>query len=202
MNTFYLIRHGQKENNLGDTPLTPVGVKQAEQTAEYFKNKNLAAIFASPTKRTVQTASIVGNGVGLNIKIDERLIERMNWDDNLKETWEEFMDEWVKTDIDRDYISNRGYSARQIGEKIEAVIREIDKKFENSNILVVAHGGIIGDLLRNNFEEKELPLLNHKLSEGKYIDILECSITIVKLDNDNFVLDGVGDVSHLPIPIS
>lgn len=34
--TFYLVRHGLKENLAGDPPLSKLRVKQAETTADYF----------------------------------------------------------------------------------------------------------------------------------------------------------------------
>ena len=59
MNTLYLIRHGENPANitkefshrLVDYSLTPKGVLQAQQTGEYFKNKQIDAIYCSPLKR-------------------------------------------------------------------------------------------------------------------------------------------------------
>ena len=41
MNTFYLIRHGQKVRHAGDPELTDLGKDQALKTGEYFNNKNI-----------------------------------------------------------------------------------------------------------------------------------------------------------------
>lgn len=202
MNTFYLIRHGQKIANLGDMPLTPVGIKQAETTGDFLKDKAIAKIYSSPTKRTKQTAEIIGKKFGLKAKIDKRLLERMNWDDEKRETWEEFIQEWYKTDDDRDYISSRGISARQNGQRFEELLIEIDKKYENKNIIVVTHGGTINDILKNKFSDKDLPLVEHSKVPIKHINILECSITLIKLGNGKFRLLEVGNINHLPTPIN
>jgi broad specificity phosphatase PhoE/predicted kinase len=57
----YLIRHGETYFNLenrigGDSPLTPRGAEQAQDLAEYFKNKKIPLIFTSKCMRTIQTA--------------------------------------------------------------------------------------------------------------------------------------------------
>ena len=59
MNTLYLVRHGENRANLTkqfsyktvDYPLTPKGVLQAQQTAEFFQDKQIDEIYASPLKR-------------------------------------------------------------------------------------------------------------------------------------------------------
>src|SRR5206468_3641607 len=70
MNTLYLIRHGENTANLTrefshravDYSLTPKGMLQAQQTAEYFKTRRVDAIYTSPLKRALETAQIVGHG--------------------------------------------------------------------------------------------------------------------------------------------
>jgi broad specificity phosphatase PhoE len=84
----YLIRHGQTVLNLEgryqgwvDSPLTPLGVAQAEAVGRRLADLKIAAggdwrLEASPLGRTRQMAGIVGEIAGLNAaKIDERLIE-------------------------------------------------------------------------------------------------------------------------------
>jgi len=77
------LRHGQAKNNIerilaGRTkgiPLTEIGIKQAEHTAELLEHMNISAIYSSPIQRAKHTAEIVGEHNSLDIIIDERLIE-------------------------------------------------------------------------------------------------------------------------------
>jgi len=77
------LRHGQAKNNIerilaGRTegvPLTDVGIKQAEHTAELLKHMNVSAIYSSPIERAKHTAEIVGGHNSLDVTIDDRLIE-------------------------------------------------------------------------------------------------------------------------------
>lgn len=200
MVTFYLVRHGQKEKLIGDPPLSQVGKKQAEHTAKFLKTKQIKFIFTSPFKRTSETASIIAKELGVEVKTDERLRERMNWGDKIGESFEEFISEWQKTDLDRDYQPSHGYSSKESGHRLESFLQDISKGIDDDIILVVTHGGIIGDLLRNVFLEKDLPFVTNEISKARYIEILECSITILKKDKE-LIPGKIGDISHLPIPL-
>jgi len=77
------LRHGQAKNNTerilaGRTegiPLTEIGIKQAEHTAELLEHINISTIYSSPIQRAKHTAEIVAEHNSLNVTIDERLIE-------------------------------------------------------------------------------------------------------------------------------
>lgn len=195
MTIFYLLRHGAKEKVMGDPPLSEVGREQAKATGEFFKKLKVQSIFSSPMQRTKQTAEIVSSFLNLEIKADERLKERINWGDRDKETFEEFLQEWYKGDLDRNYKPKNGDSSFATGERLKEFFTEISKNHKGSSALVVTHGGAIGDFLKNYF--KDLNLVR-SLGGGTYVEILECSITTIVLENDKFELKKVGDISHLP----
>ncbi len=83
MGHIIFLRHGQAKNNTerilaGRTegvPLTDVGIKQAEHTAELLEHMNVSAIYSSPIERAKHTAEIVGKHNSLDVAIDDRLIE-------------------------------------------------------------------------------------------------------------------------------
>ena len=83
MGQIIFLRHGQAKNNTerilaGRTegiPLTEIGIKQAEHTAELLEHMNISAIYSSPIQRAKHTAEIVAQHNSLNVAIDERLIE-------------------------------------------------------------------------------------------------------------------------------
>ncbi|MGH2510245.1 MAG: histidine phosphatase family protein, partial [Ktedonobacteraceae bacterium] len=66
-NTIHLVRHGENPANIThefsykliDYPLTPKGVLQATQTAEFLKGTPIDAIYSSPLKRAHETAHII-----------------------------------------------------------------------------------------------------------------------------------------------
>ncbi len=82
----YLARHGQDEDNAQgilnghrDRSLTELGIKQAQDIANKIKDAGIKfdAIYSSPLKRTLQTASIIVDAIkAKNIIPMEDLIER------------------------------------------------------------------------------------------------------------------------------
>ena len=77
MNRLYLVRHGENPANLTkefsyrrvDYGLTPKGVLQARQTAEFFKGKAVHAVYSSPLKRAAETAGIIAAELELRVEI-------------------------------------------------------------------------------------------------------------------------------------
>lgn len=197
MITIYLIRHGEKERTSGDPALTPLGTKQAIQTAQFLKTQKINLIITSPRKRAHHTAKIISTHLNLPILFDKRLNEKMNWGDKKGETFEEFFNEWRKTQIDRNYKPIHGESSLETGKRFKSVLDELSHKHDNKNIAVISHGGAIGEFLRNIFSEDLLTFSIDEESDSKYVAISECSITLVTNENDSFRLVRLNDTTHL-----
>lgn len=56
-------------------PLTDLGIKQAQNIADFLKPFSISAIYSSPVERAEQTASIVAKKLNLDYTVDERLTE-------------------------------------------------------------------------------------------------------------------------------
>ena len=76
------VRHGQTELNRAgrlqgrvDAPLSEVGVQQAAALAESFAGSSVARVVSSPLQRAVATAAAIAGRHGLDVEVDERLIE-------------------------------------------------------------------------------------------------------------------------------
>ncbi len=87
MTRLIFVRHGQSESNLariftgqGNVPLTPLGMEQAERTAEYLKDQPITHIYASDLLRAMQTAAPTARMHGLTVTPNERLREVMAGD--------------------------------------------------------------------------------------------------------------------------
>ena len=84
MNTFFLVRHGQDEDNARllingrrDTELTELGRQQAAEVAAKLPPVGIATVYASPLRRSKQTAQIIAMQLGIpEIRVDPDLIER------------------------------------------------------------------------------------------------------------------------------
>lgn len=78
----YITRHGQTELNRKklmqgrvDEPLNENGVSQAKAAYESVKDIRFDAVYSSPLKRAVKTASIIGNVTEDEVIRDERITE-------------------------------------------------------------------------------------------------------------------------------
>ncbi len=82
-----LVRHGQSEFNviygetrqdpgIVDPVLTELGHQQAAETARALADSGAHTLIASPYRRAIQTALIVGETLGLDVTIDPLIGER------------------------------------------------------------------------------------------------------------------------------
>lgn len=80
---FLLLRHGQTELSVdrrysgrGNPELTAVGRRQAEAAAAYLAGKGgISAVISSPLSRAHETATIAAAALGLDVSVDDDLIE-------------------------------------------------------------------------------------------------------------------------------
>jgi len=80
--TIAFVRHGETAANrdgvlLGraDPPLTDLGTAQAGQLASRFADRRPDAVVSSPLRRSLETAAAIGGACGLEVVVDDRLIE-------------------------------------------------------------------------------------------------------------------------------
>ena len=67
--TLYFIRHCEKADDSKDTDLSEAGHARAQKWANYFKGKDIAAIYATPYKRTINTAAPLATQKKLTVAV-------------------------------------------------------------------------------------------------------------------------------------
>jgi broad specificity phosphatase PhoE len=82
----YLIRHGQSEANAGldvgtDPKLTDLGRRQAMWTANRLRGEGIEALYSSPMRRALETATIIGEALGLTPTVWVNLCELRTYED-------------------------------------------------------------------------------------------------------------------------
>jgi broad specificity phosphatase PhoE len=84
--TVHLMRHGEVFNpdgilygRLPDFHLSELGRKMAERGAEFFADRDVTAVFASPLDRAQETAAPIAARRGAAVQTDGRLIEAANF---------------------------------------------------------------------------------------------------------------------------
>src|SRR5919107_3055003 len=83
--TVHLLRHGEVHNpakilygRLPGYRLSDDGIAMAKRAADWFADKDVVHLVASPLERTQQTARPLAEAKGLEISVDERIIEAGN----------------------------------------------------------------------------------------------------------------------------
>jgi broad specificity phosphatase PhoE len=102
----YLVQHAQKQPGAGDPELTALGHDQAARTARWLSRVGLIAVHSSPQRRARQTAEAIAAASGLEVRLDDRLRERMNWDG--RSPLSDFLAEWDRCTRDRDHVTDGG----------------------------------------------------------------------------------------------
>jgi broad specificity phosphatase PhoE len=157
----FLVRHGENIANLTlefshrkvDYSLTPKGVLQARQTAAYFLDKQLQAIYSSPLKRAMETAQIIAEPLGLPVTAKEAFREVNVGDLEGRQPTAEL---WALHDaIVAGWMDGRpevhfpnGENQHELVARARAGFEEILAGKKDANILIVAHGGIFTFTLR------------------------------------------------------
>lgn len=165
-NRLYLTRHGENQANLTnefsykrvDYPLTQKGMLQALQTAIFFRNKRIDAIFSSPLKRAIQTGTIIGQTLNLGITVIENFREvnvgELEVFPSLKDAWK------LHNQIFEDWLSGRPEARFPGGEdyfslikRVQSGVMQIVANHKGKHFVIVGHAGIftatIKDLCRN-----------------------------------------------------
>jgi broad specificity phosphatase PhoE len=153
MTLIFLIQHGESETGPGDPGLTDAGRRQAGRTAQWLYGCGLNAVYSSPQLRAVETAEHIAAAAGLRLWRDVRLRERLNWDGS--QTFEQFLAEWDRSVLDRDFVPGRGDSSRQAAARLRGFL--LDLAAEPGPVAAVTHGGVTADLLRTLVGDGGLP---------------------------------------------
>jgi len=145
------LRHAQAKNNTerilaGRTegvPLTEIGIKQAEHTAQLLKHMNISAIYSSPIERAKHTAEIAGKYNSLDITIDDRLNELdmgkftgMPYDEIFKSHGNVFM-KFYNGELE---IAHNGVETfPDVKKRILGIVDHVIEKHPDENVLLVTH---------------------------------------------------------------
>lgn len=146
----WVTRHGQTDLNKkklmqgrSDIPLNETGIAQAQHARELAGNPQFDAIYASPLKRAIKTASLIGNVPENEVRIDPRIIET---DFGKYESVSYFKMGiamtlyWALPEVFP--APKTVETIRSMTKRSAEFLRELEEQ-EYENVLVVCHGGII-----------------------------------------------------------
>ena len=197
MHTLYLIRHGENTANitkefshrLVDYSLTPKGVLQAQQTAEYFKSRQIDAIYCSPLKRAIETAEIIGHAIGIRPVIMEEFrevnvgaLEMLGGSPENWATHDSIVQAWFEGQPD--VIFPEGENYHMLLERMRSGVAQILRKQHDKSSIIVGHGGIFTFTLKDICRNVDLAMLIASYGHN-------CSITEIEMHAVDGQLDGI-----------
>jgi len=202
-NKYFVMRHGEAESNvrgIANTDnsevfnLTEKGKGQVLKTIEELKGKGIDLIIASPLTRTQQTAHLVAEGLGLSandIVTDDRIVEIQSGDFNGKPIadyraqFKDLSERMTKR------LPGGAENVEDVRVRSGDFIYDIDKKYSDKNILIVAHEYVVWSLVANvQGLDKEQAVAIKELNDdfiqtGSYIELDFASIP----HNEKYELD-------------
>ena len=199
MGQIIFLRHGQAKNNTdrilaGRTegvPLTDVGIKQAQHTAELLEKMNISAIYSSPIQRAKHTAEIAGQHNSVDVTIDERLIELdmgkftgMHYDQIFNSHGNVFM-KFYNGELE---IAHNGVETfSQVKNRVLSLVDYVIEKHPDENVVLVTHMDPIKAMLSTIVELSPTNLFE--------LIIANASLNIFREKENRFSISGL-NVMH------
>lgn len=195
----YIVRHGQTDWNVikrfqgvSDIPLNENGLKQAQRLADRLHSVHIDAAYASPMKRTQQTANAVLQGRDIELQIEPSLIEINGgvWEGQLftdletkdPDKWLRFRNEPSKLKFDQgDIVTER------IAETAD-LLHRLYAKHPQDSVLLATHG-FTSRMLCSAFMDIDIDKIN-------LIRFGNCSLTIFEQRENKKNVYCINDCAH------
>lgn len=147
-NRYFIFRHGESERQKqkisscwpepNPLALTPAGRKAVSARAAKLKKEKIDLIISSDLLRTKETANIIAEATGAGVVYDKRIREFnvgiFNGNDP-KNAW----DYLNKCEAKTEAVLPKGESLKGMQKRMYEFLSDIDKKYENQNIVIVSH---------------------------------------------------------------
>jgi probable phosphoglycerate mutase len=196
-----IIRHGEtvwnvegKKQGQFDSPLTSLGIRQAEALAKRMMHESFTNLYASDLGRAAETARLIAVETNHEIVLDERLRER-NFGIFQGLTGEQIKNKYPaehRTHLADavNFVIPEGESLQQFYERNTACLEDLTARHAGEIIAVVTHGGVIDGWFRYIFD---LPLGTVRRAK-----LWNASINCIVHENaGGWTLHTWGDVNHI-----
>ncbi|HLA17794.1 MAG TPA: histidine phosphatase family protein [Dehalococcoidia bacterium] len=199
----FLVRHGETESNrlglaLGrnDVPLNERGRWQAERLADALRGEPLAAVYSSPLRRTLETARPVAGAHGLEVTVEEQLIEMDIGElDGLtfaevRTRYPGLLEEWVSGPGPSMPMPG-GERLVDVQERAWSAVTDLAARHGEEAVAAVTHNFVILSLLTKvlGIELSHFRRLQHAVAAVSVVDLAPGRTLLVRM-NDTCHLEG------------
>lgn len=171
MNKFYIVRHGETENNRAkrlsgwiDTPLTDSGLLPTKKVIAKLANIHIDEIYSSDVGRAFITAYVIARGLNFTGEI-KRLsgLREVNYGDAANMYSAEAYKLYPKLDRDTHYTPPNGESLDQMQKRVFQTISKLNSTHIDATIVLVCHSGVIAAVRASHIGQD---FGAHNISEG------------------------------------
>jgi broad specificity phosphatase PhoE len=171
MNTFYIARHGETENNKSkrlsgwiDTPLTEAGLEPTKKAIAKLSNIPVSEMYSSDMGRAFVTAYVIGRGLGFTKEIKRSSgLREVNYGDAANMLSAEAYKRYPNLDRDTHYTPPNGESLDHMQKRVFATLNELNNAHVNATILLVCHSGVMAAIRAGHLG---VDFGHHNISEG------------------------------------
>jgi probable phosphoglycerate mutase len=197
-----LIRHGEsapanpakeadRVDGHADPELDPVGEAQALRLAERLAGEDLAAIYVTTLRRTVQTAAPLAKKLGLTpvVERDLREVYLGEWEGStFRKNVSELHPTAVQMFAEQRWDAIPGAESMEaFSERIHRGITRIATAHPNQRVAVVVHGGVIGTILA----------MATGAGSFAFVGADNASISQIVVNGDRWIVRRFNDTAHL-----
>lgn len=203
----YLIRHADAlpgadevvDGGYDDQPLSELGRRQSLALAERMNEVPIAAIYSSPIKRAWQTASFVGEALGLKVCVDQDLREvDLRPDPHLLA----HLEPEERAVAVRAYLHDIEVAALRVGiwsqipgcepsttlrTRLTSVVNRIAQQHVGKRIAIVTHSGAINAYIAASLG----------LERDFFFPTSNASISVMRVKGKQHLLIRLNDIGHL-----
>lgn len=194
-----LVRHGETGWNLErryqgqtDVPLSDVGRRQAALVAPRLAGRAIDAAYASDLQRAWDTASIIGQALGITATPEPRLreikfgaIEGLTFDE-AEALYPAMLIHWLEGG---DGAPPGGETYQAFSARVQALLDGLKQVHRDQTVLLVAHGGPIRQMIRL--------ALGLPPAGQWYFKVENASISELSLYGEQPMLLRLNDTAHL-----
>ncbi|GIP26144.1 phosphatase [Paenibacillus sp. J23TS9] len=200
----YLTRHGETEWNVVhrmqgemDSPLTELGVHQAESLKAVLDTVHIDVIYASPSPRAMRTTEILRGEREIPLIASESLMEMRFgiWEGQVhSEVQTHYPEQWDRFwNNPEEFAIANSETYAQVRTRALNLLNEIIRKHSGESLLIVTHTIVI-KLLMAHYQGTDLKQL------WKSTEIQPASLSRVDISGKTAKIVLHGDTSHYPLP--
>jgi probable phosphoglycerate mutase len=197
-----LVRHGESApavvgepfplvDGQGDPALDPVGVAQAERLAERLADEDVDAIYVTNLRRTAQTAAPLATRLRMEVRVepDLREVHLGEWEGGV------FRERVAEGDpIAARMLEEQRWDvipgaepAEAFAARVRAAITRIAAAHRDKTVVVVSHGGTIGQILADAARARPFAFTGAD----------NASVSHLVVHDDRWILRRYNDTAHL-----